>query len=105
MKSILCIGLIVLLSLSAFAQDNRVVQRIKIRHADPQLIAMLLSGQTTVSTPPEMSTFVGGFGNGFGGGFGNGFGGSNAGGGFGGFNSGFGGASVGFGGNRGVGGR
>jgi len=84
---------------SAFAQDgNHVVRRIKIRHADPQLIAMILAGTADINTPPEMSTSLpmsGGFGGGFGQG---GFGGSNSGGGFGG--SSFGGGMGGFGGGR-----
>lgn len=59
------------------------ISRIQIRHADPQLIFMLLSCTTTFETPPEMSTSVFNFG----GGFGN----SGFGGGTGGFSSGFGG--------------
>lgn len=90
-----CIGLI---SCAAFAQqDGKSVYRIKIRHADPQLIYMLLAGKTTFSTPPEMSTLIFGGNGGFGGGGfgGGGFGGGNFGGG-----GGFGGSNFG-GGNRG----
>lgn len=93
--------------MSAFAQDgNHVVRRIKIRNADPQLIAMILAGTADVNTPPEMSTGLpmsGGFGGGFGqGGFGGGSGSSGfGGGGFGGGNFGGGGRSGGgFGGGR-----
>jgi len=93
MKKLLCIGLMCLMAMTAFGQDNKVVRKIQIRHADPQLIFLLLSGKTTFSTPPELSTIIYGFGgnggfggSGFGGGsfgnggFGNGFGGGNPGG-------------------------
>ena len=86
-----CIGLI---SCAAFAQqDGKSVYRIKIRHADPQLIYLLLAGKTTFNTPPEMSTMIFGGNGGFGGG---GFGGGNFGSGFG--QGGFGGSNGGFGG-------
>ena len=87
-----CIGLI---SCTAFAQqDGKSVYRIKIRHADPQLIYLLLAGKTTFNTPPEMSTMIFGGNGGFGG---SGFGGGNFGGGFG--QGGFGGSNGGFGGS------
>lgn len=37
-------------------KSEGVIRRIKIRHADPQLIFMLLAGTTNPGTPPEMST-------------------------------------------------
>lgn len=40
-------------------KSEGVIRRIKIRHADPQLIFMLLSGTTNPGTPPEMSTIDG----------------------------------------------
>lgn len=33
--------------------DNRVIRKIKIKHADPYLIYLLLLGRTTAVTPPE----------------------------------------------------
>ena len=94
MKHLISIMLICVLASSALAQDDKVVRRIKIRHADPQLIMMLLNGTTNFNTPPEMSTNIfgsGGFGGGDGGGsYGGGY---IGGGGFGG--SGFGGGSYG----------
>lgn len=91
MKHLISVLLVCVLACSALAQDGKVVKRIKIRHADPQLIMMLLNGTTNFYTPPEMSTNIfgggfGGFGGGSygggygGGGFGNGFGGSRSGG-------------------------
>jgi len=56
------------------AQDAKRLYRIRIQHADPQLVYMLLRGWTTPYTPPELSTLSfrggnGGFGDsGFGGG-------------------------------------
>jgi hypothetical protein len=101
-KILLCIGLMALMAVAAFGQDNKIVRKIQIRHADPQLIFLLLAGQTNFNTPPEMSTMIfSGFGGngGFGGsGFGGGsFGGGSFGGGsFGGFGGGsFGGSSFG----------
>ncbi len=89
-------------------------RRIKIRHADPQLIMVLLNGAQSTFLQPEMSTIVsggsggagggsGGFGGGLGGGGfgGGGLGGGSGGGGFGG--GGFGGGGFG-GGGRGGGG-
>ena len=92
MRKIFCILLLVSMFVaSSFAQvePHRTIRRIKIYHADPQLIYMLLRGTANFGTGPEMSTFdfsslpsggfnSGGSGNGFGnGGFGNnGFGGS-----------------------------
>jgi hypothetical protein len=87
------------------------VRRLKIRHADPQLIMLLLSGSQSTGLMPEMSTIFntrnlggGGFGGGGmgGGGFGGGgFGGGMGGGGMGGFG---GGGMGGFGGGMGGGG-
>lgn len=88
MKHLISIMLICVLASSALAQDDKVVRRIKIRHADPQLIMMLLNGTTNFNTPPEMSTNIFGSSGFGGGGFGGGFGGSSFGGGF---NGGFGG--------------
>jgi len=90
MKHLISVLLVCVLACSALAQDGKVVKRIKIRHADPQLIMMLLNGTTNFYTPPEMSTNI--FGGGFGG-FG-GFGGGSYGGGYGGggFGNGFGGS-------------
>lgn len=94
MKYLFSALLLCVLACPAFAQDNA-ISRIQIRHADPQLIIMLLNAMTDFNTPPEMSTNI--FGNNFGGGFGGGFGGSNFGGG-----SGFGGSNFGSGfGNQG----
>jgi len=90
-KLILALGLAAISAIGLAQSDGKVVRRIQIRHADPQLIFMLLSGTTNFQTPPEMSTLRFGFG-GFGGGNG-GFGGS----GFGGGNNGFGGGNGGFG--------
>jgi len=89
MKKIIA-TLVVLISLSLIsvaqpsqrAKDNP-VRRIKIQHADPALIIMLLSGQNPQQ--PEYSTLWigGGFSSGFGGGSGipgSGFGGGSSGG-------------------------
>ena len=76
MKKLLVLMIIALSSTSIFAQSNP-IQRIKIRHADPALIIMLINGETSVMTQPEMSSFFSGFS---GGGFSGGFGGSNRGG-------------------------
>jgi hypothetical protein len=84
-------------------QATQVIRKIQIQHADPYLIALLLSGNQDFAAQPEYSTQAGGFGN-FGGGFGGqggGFGGqSGFGGGFGGggFGGGFGGGGFGGGG-------
>lgn len=96
-KLILALGLAAISAIGLAQSDGKVVRRIQIRHADPQLIFMLLSGTTNFQTPPEMSTLQFGFGN-FGGGNGgfggSGFGGGNNGfGGFGGFGNGFGGGN------------
>jgi hypothetical protein len=83
-------------------QATNVIRKIQIQHADPYLIALLLSGNQDFASQPEYSTQAGGFGGfggnsgGFGGG-GNGFGGGGFGGGFGG-GSGFGGGGFGGGG-------
>ena len=88
MKHLISIMLICVLASSELAQDDKVVRRIKIRHADPQLIMMLLNGTTNFNTPPEMSTNIfgsGGFGGGDGGGsYGGGYGGGGFGNGLGG---------------------
>lgn len=103
------------------AATTSVTKRIQIMHADPMLIAFLLSGGgtgggqggLTFGLPPEMSTLSGGFGGfgggGFGGGgqFGGGRGGGFGGGGFGGGQfggGGFGGGQFGGGGRGGRGG-
>ena len=88
--------------------DNKVIRRLKIRSADPQLIITLLSGSQSVGVAPEESTIFntqsgGGGGGGFGGGGNGGFGGGGfGGGGFGG--GGFGGGGGGLGGFGGGGG-
>lgn len=93
----LVLGLMTAMTLAQ--SDGKIVRRLYIRHADPQLIYMLLRGTTTFQTPPEMSTIIngnGGFGgSSFGGGSGNG--GSSGGG----FSGGFGGSTGGGGGRRG----
>src|SRR5688500_12694690 len=48
-------------------QATNVIRKIQIQHADPYLIAMLLSGNQDFAAQPEYSTQAGGFG-GFGGG-------------------------------------
>jgi type II secretory pathway component GspD/PulD (secretin) len=64
---------------------KRRLYRIKIQHADPQLIFMLLAGKVGVNTPPEISALSGGSGSGGAGGTGGGGGrGGMGGGGFGG---------------------
>jgi hypothetical protein len=81
-------------------QATNVIRKIQIQHADPYLIAHLLSGNQDFASQPEFSTQAGGFG-GFGGGGQGGFGGGGQGGfggGFGGGGSGFGGGGGGFGG-------
>lgn len=98
MKKLLFVLVVTLATcLSAFAQETKSVYRLRIMHADPQLVYMLLSGRLAVQ--PEYSTLTLGQG-GFGGsGFG---GGGQVGGGGGGFGgSGFGGGSRGGGGGSG----
>jgi hypothetical protein len=99
-KLILALGLAAISAIGLAQSDGKVVRRIQIRHADPQLIFMLLSGTTNFQTPPEMSTLQFGFG-GFGGN--GGFGGSGFGGGNNGFSGGNGGFGSGFGGGNGRG--
>jgi len=58
MSKFLLILAIVSLGVSGFAAqnptiDNKVVRVIKIRHISPYLLAFLLSGHTTFSTPSE----------------------------------------------------
>lgn len=88
--------------------SGSVTRKIYIQHADPMLIAVLLSGQSSFGIPTELSTLAGGFSGGFGGGgFGQGGGGfgqggfGRGGGGFGG--GGFGGGGFGRGGGFGGG--
>lgn len=86
--------------------DQRRLYRIKIQHADPQYVYMLLRGEMGFGNGPEVSALSGGgFGGGqggFGGGGQGGFGGGGFGGGFGGGGQGgFGGGSGGFGGGSG----
>lgn len=83
MKKILTtLVLSAILAGSAFAQDGKVTRKIIIRSADPQLIAMILSGKYTFDMSPEPTSLsrMGRGNNGFGGG---GFGGNNNGGSFG----------------------
>lgn len=54
-----------LFSVCAFAQeapsvkpDTKVVRKIKITHADPMLIALLLSGKLNLTSAPEISTVI-----------------------------------------------
>ena len=76
----LALALVASMGVAAFAQnDNRVVRRIPIRHADPYLIMRMLNGAQDV-WQPEYSTIFnlngnGGFGNSGPGGGGNRFGG------------------------------
>ena len=79
-------------------QATNVIRKIQIQHADPYLIALLLSGNQDFAAQPEYSTQSGGFGGlgGSGGGFGGGGQGGFGGGGFGG--GGFGGGGFGGGG-------
>lgn len=35
---------------------NKVIRRVIVRHADPQLIWKIITGQTTFNTPPEITT-------------------------------------------------
>src|SRR5687767_13568425 len=62
--------------------NNKVIRRIKIHHADPALIMLMLSGNQSTAFGPEMSTVAntpgfGGFGgSSFGGGNGNRMGGN-----------------------------
>jgi len=87
MKKILTTLLLIgVIASSALAQDGKILWRLHIRHADPQLIYMLLAGTANFNTSPEMSTIInfgggqnGGGQGGFGGGQG-GFGGSGRGG-------------------------
>jgi len=90
-KLILAFGLLAVSALSMAQSDGKVIRRIKIQSADPQLIIMILSGTANFQTPPEMSVWFGlsGSNGGFGG---YGFGGSSGGFGAGGYNRGFGGS-------------
>lgn len=103
-KFIIALGLLAVSALSMAQSDGKVIRRIKIQSADPQLIIMILSGTANFQTPPEMSVWFGLSGFSGGGGFGgSGFGGSQGGYGAGGFNRGFGGSfgnGNSFGGNR-----
>lgn len=96
MRKIIITFVFFILCVSAVFGQQTEVRRIKIRHADPALIAMILGGTADINTPPEMSTTIFGVSMGhgvgggtFGGGFGqSGFGGSSSGGGFGGVSGG-----------------
>jgi hypothetical protein len=62
MKSIISI-LVLFFALSSSAQtpseyvnNFKIVRKIKIKHADPALIFLLLKGETTVFTEPEISS-------------------------------------------------
>jgi hypothetical protein len=63
MKKTILIALTIL-STCAFAQQatpqnsEKPVRKIKIKHADPMLIALILSGKITFTTPPEISTVI-----------------------------------------------
>ena len=39
-------------------KTEKPVRVIKIKHADPMLIALILSGKATFNTPPEISTVI-----------------------------------------------
>jgi hypothetical protein len=52
---------LIVLSACAFPQQapkktpkNNVIRKIKIKHADPMLIMLLLQGKTTTATPSEI---------------------------------------------------
>lgn len=84
-KLILALALVAIAAMGMAQSDGKVVRRIQIKHADPQLIYLLLAGKTNFNTPPEMSTYIFSGPGGFGGFGGSGFGGGNFGsGGFGG---------------------
>ena len=57
MSKFILVLMIVCLGVSGFAAQNptdtKVVRVIKIRHISPALLALLLSGHTTFSTPSE----------------------------------------------------
>lgn len=59
MKKLFILGLIVL-SVFAYSQDPpkeaKPIRKIRILHADPQLVALFLAGKITHQTPPELST-------------------------------------------------
>lgn len=59
--------LMCVMAVLASAQDNKVVRKIKIQHADPMLIALLLSGRQNFQMPSEISKALqmngGNFGN------------------------------------------
>lgn len=66
MKKIL-IPMLLVLAVVGAAQDSstyngskvqRNVYRLKIKHADPQLVYLLLRGRTNFNTPPEISTII-----------------------------------------------
>jgi uncharacterized protein YprB with RNaseH-like and TPR domain len=68
MKTLLLLT-VTLLATTAVAQDRSSdvpqkqvhnLYRLKIRHADPQLIYLLLTGRTNFNTPPEISSRGGG---------------------------------------------
>ena len=41
-----------MLCASVFAQDNTVIRKIRIMHADPGLIVLILSVKSNIGTPP-----------------------------------------------------
>ena len=61
MKKILIVSLLFVILGSVFADSTKtesvkIVRRIKIQHADAQLIAMLLAGRQNYRQSPEIST-------------------------------------------------
>ncbi len=68
MKKILLVLLCTLLCTLGWSQggsdssvansSGKVLRRLKIKHADPQLIYLLLRGRTNFNTPPEISTII-----------------------------------------------
>ena len=99
-KSLLLILASLMLVSMSFAQDGKIIRRIKIRSADPYFIAMMLAGHQNYNLAPETSTILktnlGGGSNGGGSGS---FGGSGSG--SGGFGSGSGSSGFGSGGRNG----
>jgi hypothetical protein len=72
-KLLLSVGLLLSLVTASFSQDELVTRKIKINHADPYLVLLLISMDFSANTwlEPEISTrpfYNGGFTGGFGGG-------------------------------------
>jgi len=70
-KVMLSVGLLLSLATMSVSQDEMVTRKIKIRHADPYLVLLLISqGLVDFNLQPETSTSfgIGGFSGGFGGG-------------------------------------